>query len=184
MLVADVNDEHGVGQAAHVLDTRQALVELLQLAGHGQGLALGQAVKTAVLLHGLNVPQTLDRLLDGLEIGQHSARPAPVDPRHTAAHGFLADRLLRGLLGADEKDRALAGGELADEIDGLVEQRHRLLEVDNVDFIAFPEDVGAHLGMPETGLVAEMHTGLQHLAHGNFCHSIDSRSGLSLHLPR
>jgi hypothetical protein len=36
-----------------------------------------------------------------------------------------------------------------------------------MDLVAVAEDVRGHLGVPETGLVAEMNSGLQHLAHGS-----------------
>jgi hypothetical protein len=42
-----------------------------------------------------------------------------------------------------------------------------LFEVDDVDLVAMAEDERGHLGVPETGLVAEMNAGLQHLAHGS-----------------
>ena len=34
-----------------------------------------------------------------------------------------------------------------------------------MDFAAGPKDLLRHLGIPETGLMAEMNTGLQHLTH-------------------
>jgi hypothetical protein len=40
-----------------------------------------------------------------------------------------------------------------------------------VDLVAMTEDVGSHLGVPEAGLVAEMDTRLQHLAHGRHVYS-------------
>jgi hypothetical protein len=36
-----------------------------------------------------------------------------------------------------------------------------------MNFVAMAEDIRGHLGIPETGLVAEVNTGLQHLAHGS-----------------
>jgi methionyl aminopeptidase len=55
----------------------------------------------------------------------------------------------------------------------LAQESHRLLvldqglfEVDDVDLVAMAEDEGSHLGVPETGLVTEMDTRLQHLTHG------------------
>ena len=42
-----------------------------------------------------------------------------VDVEHPAALGFLADRVLRLLLGADEEDRAATGDELTDVAVGV-----------------------------------------------------------------
>jgi hypothetical protein len=36
-----------------------------------------------------------------------------------------------------------------------------------VNFVAVTEDEGGHLGVPEASLVAKVHTGFQHFAHGN-----------------
>ena len=45
-----------------------------------------------------------------------------------------------------------------------------LLQVDDVDAVAVGEDEATHLRVPTTGLVAEVDTGIEKLAHGNDCH--------------
>ena len=40
----------------------------------------------------------------------------------------------------------------------LLQQHQALREIDDVDAVAFPEDVALHLGVPPLGLVAEMQT--------------------------
>jgi hypothetical protein len=47
-----------------------------------------------------------------------------------------------------------------------------LLEIDDVDLVALAKNEGRHLGVPETGLVAEMHARFQHFTHGDVRHSI------------
>ena len=47
----------------------------------------------------------------------------------------------------------------------LIEQAHRLLQIDDVDPGALAEDEAAHLRVPPAGLVAEVHAGLEQLAH-------------------
>jgi hypothetical protein len=42
------------------------------------------------------------------------------------------------------------------------------LEIDDVNPVALTEDVFLHLGIPAAGLVAEVHSGLQQLLHGDF----------------
>src|SRR5207248_1845459 len=46
----------------------------------------------------------------------------------------------------------------------LLEERLRLEQVDDVDAVALAEDEAAHLRVPATRLVAEVHAGLQQLA--------------------
>jgi hypothetical protein len=70
-------------------------------------------------------------------------------------------------LGADHQDRAAAGRQLAHELHRVVEERLRLLEVDDVDLVAMAVDVRGHLGVPEARLVAEMDTRFQHFTHGD-----------------
>jgi hypothetical protein len=59
------------------------------------------------------------------------------------------------------------GRQLAHELHRVVEERLRLLEVDDVDLVAMAVDVRGHLGVPEAGLVSEMDTGFQHFTHGD-----------------
>ena len=48
---------------------------------------------------------------------------------------------------------------------GLLQERQGLLQVDDVDAAALGEEKAAHLGVPAPSLVAEVHPGLQELAH-------------------
>ncbi len=90
-----------------------------------------------------------------------------VHVRHADALRLLGDRVLGLLLRADEEDGASALGDVAHERVRLLDQVERLLQVDDVDAAALGEDVAAHLGVPAPCLVAEMHSGLQELAHGD-----------------
>src|SRR5690606_37493928 len=42
--------------------------------------------------------------------------------------------------------------------------------IDDVDSVAFAEDVLGHLRVPEAGLMSEMNARLQHLSHGHAGH--------------
>ena len=89
-----------------------------------------------------------------------------------ATLGGLRDRA-RGLpLGADEEDAPAPGSHVAQRDQRLVEQRHGLLQIDDVNAVARAEQVGAHLRVPTPGLVSEMHAGFEKLAHGELwqCH--------------
>jgi hypothetical protein len=56
---------------------------------------------------------------------------------------------------------------LAHELQRILEERLRLLEVDDVDLVAMAVDVRGHLRVPEAGLVSEMDPGFQHFTHGD-----------------
>src|ERR1700730_18447861 len=118
----------------------------------------------------LELFQALDRLPDGLEVGQHPAQPAVVHVIHSAAIGLLAHDVLGLLLGADEKHRAALGGEVAHEVVSVAEHPDGLLKVENVNVVAGAEDVRFHLRVPAAGLVAEVNSGLQKLFHADFGH--------------
>ena len=83
---------------------------------------------------------------------------------------MLGDGVLRLLFCADEQDRPVALGDVAREGMRLVEQLRGLLQVDDVDAAALRENEAAHLGVPATRLVAEMNSGLQQVAHGDYGH--------------
>jgi hypothetical protein len=79
----------------------------------------------------------------------------------------MPQRFLGLLLGAHEEDRVAVGHGVDDELVRAVEQLDRVLQVDDVDAVARAEDERTHLRVPALGLVAEVHTGLQQLTHGD-----------------
>ncbi len=174
LLVTHVDHEHGVGQAFHVLDAAQTLLQLRALTRQTQRLFLVEALDGAALEHGLQLLEALDGLADRLEVGQHASEPAMVDKGHATAHRLFANGFAGGALGADEEHLAAVGRQGAHEIDGILVERQRLFEIDDVNLVTVPEDKGTHLGVPVTGLVTEMNTGLQHLTHGNFAQCLAS----------
>jgi len=175
--VPDVDDEDRVREVLHVLDAAEAALELVHLPAQADHLLLAEALEGAVLGHGLQLAQALDGLPDGAEVGQHPAQPAVVDVGHPAAARLLADDLARGALGAHEQHDAPVRRQAAGIAHGLLEQRQRLLQVDDVDTAPLAVDVGGHLRVPVAGLVAEVRAGLQELAHGDLGHVGSSRSG-------
>ncbi|MPM90216.1 hypothetical protein SDC9_137334 [bioreactor metagenome] len=167
LVITDVDDKQCIGQTAHILDAADRLLQLFHFTTGGQRFALGQTLDGTIFNHGFHFFQALDRLLDGLEVGQHAAEPALVNVRHAGATRFFGEDLASLTLGADKQDIAAIGGQLAHEVHGFVVLHHRLFEIDDVDFVAMTEDVRGHTRIPETGLVAEVNTGFQHFAHGN-----------------
>ena len=65
-----------------------------------------------------------------------------------------------------------AGAQGLTKKERLMEQRHRLGEVDNVDRVSRSVDIARHLRVPAMRLVAEMRARLEQLAHGEIrqCH--------------
>jgi hypothetical protein len=145
---------------------RRAKAELVELAGQLQHFLLGQpgGVARELLLEAL---EALDRLGDGLPVGQHAAEPAVVDEVLAALARGLGDRLLRLALGADEQHLAARADGRRDEVERAREQRHGLRQVDDVHAVARAEDVRLHPRVPAVGLVAEVRAGLDQLVHGD-----------------
>ena len=113
-----------------------------------------------------------DPVGDRAPVREQAAEPAVGDVRHADARRLADDRVLRLLLRADEEDRAAALGDVPREVVRLLQQRLRLLEVDDVDAAALGEDEALHLRVPAARLVAEVHSGLQQLLHGDDCHGL------------
>ena len=166
----EVDDEHRVGRALHVLDAAEVGAQLGQVRLGGQPLAGRQQRQLALVLVALEVVQALDALADGLEVRQQATEPAVVDVRHAGRLGAVLDRVTGLLLRADEEDDAAAVGQCGGELLGILEQRLRLQEVDDVDAAALAVDEAAHLRVPASRLVAEVDAGLQELAELDLGH--------------
>ena len=166
----EVDHEYRVRQTLHVLDPAEVGPELLQVGQGGHALARGQQLELALGLVALEVVQTLDPQRDGLEVRQQAAEPAVVHERHVRRFGVLADRVPSLLLGAHEQHGAAAPGHLRGEVLRVLQERLGLEEVDDVVAVALAEDEAAHLGVPATGLVAEMDAGLQQLFDTDLSH--------------
>ena len=170
VLLLGVQDEDAVGALGHVADAAQVLLQLLELARQQQRFLLRHGLELASGAHALVLLHLGDALGDGLEVGEHATEPTLVDVVHAALLGVAAHGILRLLLGADEEDRAALGGQVANEVVCGFDARHRLVEVDDVDAVALTEDETLHLRVPPTGLVPEVDTGFQHLAHRDDSH--------------
>src|SRR5690606_30491015 len=173
VLVPAVDDEHRVRRAGHVLDAAEAALELLALAIEVEQLLLRELLAARVVgERRLELLQALDGAAHGTPVGEHAPEPAVRHVRTAGALRLLGHDLLGLALGADEQNGAAVGRQAPQVRHGLLEQRQGLFQIDDVDLVALAEDVRAHLGVPEAGLVAEMHAGLQHLAHGDVRHCL------------
>ncbi|RMO66854.1 hypothetical protein ALQ39_100841 [Pseudomonas amygdali pv. eriobotryae] len=169
-LVINVDNEQCVWQTAHILDTTQAAIQFFQITGAHQGFFLGQLGESTVFGLHFQLAQTLDRLTNGLEVGQHATQPAMVDVRRTATCCFFSNDFASGTLGADEQNLVFARSQALNESQGFVEHRQGFFKVDDVNLVTRAENVLTHFRVPVTGLVTEVHTGLQHIAHIDLGH--------------
>ena len=174
LLLERVDHHQDVGLAAHVLDAAQRPLQLVAVAGQHQQFLLGQAGRVAVqpVLH---LAQALDRLGDGLPVGQHAAQPAVVDVVLAAALGRVGDLVGGSALGADEQHAAAGRRHVADRLHGLVQHRNGLLQIDDVNAVAHAEEERSHLRIPAAGVVTKMHASFQELTHGEMRHRHEKR---------
>src|SRR5208337_1828548 len=90
-----------------------------------------------------------------------------VDVVHGAAGGFLGYGLLRLTLRAHKQHRLPLARKIGKELGRLLKELQCLLQVDDVDPVAFPVDVLLHLRVPAARLVAEVNSSLQEFLHRN-----------------
>jgi hypothetical protein len=80
-------------------------------------------------------------------------------------------------LGADEKNVIAAQDHFAHQLLRELELPKSLLQIDDVDAIAFGEDEAPHLGIPATRLVSKVDTRLQQLIEIRLRHAPAFLSG-------
>src|SRR5947207_2097382 len=141
---------------------------------------LREQLITAIRGHFIEFLQPLHRFLDRHPVGEESAQPALVHIEHSAALRFFSDGVLRLPLGAYEEDCFAGGGDVLYEFRRLFEHLEGLLQVNNVDTVALPEDVLLHPRVPTFRLMPEVNTCFEQLLHSDVS---QSTSSLSLHPP-
>src|SRR5262249_29718914 len=138
-----------------------------------QSLFLGQLLETPVGPHGFDIFQSLDRLLDGLEISQEPAQPAVIHKILPAPLRLFFDCVLSLTLRANEQECPPIERLLCYELYSLFEQPLGLLQIDDVNAISLAEDILLHLRVPSPDLVPEMHTSLKQFLH-RYCSQCSS----------
>ena len=173
VLLVGVNDPQSGGHLVHLGDTTEDALELGALAGQHKDFLLG-ATLVAVLsgIHCLEFLHAVKSLRNGLEVGQHATQPAVVDVRHLTALSFGLYCFLSLLLGAYEEDGAAVSDGLLDKLVSLIDVGQSLLEVNDVNAVTVGQDEALHLGVPAAGLVSEVDTCVEKLAHGHNCHGM------------
>ena len=91
-----------------------------------------------------------------------------IDVEHSAAPSFFGNCLLGLALGAYKQNDTPLARQLADKTARVAEHLEGLLQIDDMNSIAFAEDILLHLRVPTAGLVAEVNAGLQQLLHCDF----------------
>ena len=79
-----------------------------------------------------------------------------VDKILGAPFGGPSHRLLRLTFGADKKHAPAARDGVAHREQRLVQQRHRLSQIHDMNVVADPENIRGHLRIPPLGAVTEM----------------------------
>ena len=151
-----IDDENSSRQSLHVFDTAQVLFQLFQFPLHEDNFLLRILVGGAFFKHLFQFFQTVDTGLDGAEIGEHAAQPAFVHVELVAAGSFFLHGILGLLLGAYKENRFALSCHITDESISFFHLLHGLLQIDDVDTVAFGENEPSHLRVPATGLMTEM----------------------------
>ena len=89
----------------------------------------------------LELTQTLNRPGNGFPVGQHAAKPAVIDEILAGPGGRFGDGFGGLPLGADEQHPASPRDGVAHRLQGAVQQRHGLLQVEDVNIVSHTEDV-------------------------------------------
>ncbi len=110
--------------------------------------------------------QTLNGVGNSAPIGQHTAKPTVIDVILAATTGVFGDRPGSPALGADKENTATACSDISDLGKGPIEHRHGLLKIENMNPVAGAKNIRRHLGVPATGVMAEMNASFEELTHG------------------
>jgi len=140
-----------------------------------QGFFFGDALKITAIAHPFQAFQLVDALANGAPVGEHTTQPAMGYVWHAAAHRFHLDGFLRLAFGAYEQHRSVVGNGVSHQAIGLFQGFDRFLQVNDVDTVAFGEDVGLHGGVPLVSAVPKVHAAFQkrfHRYNGHVSHSL------------
>ena len=170
MLLLRIYYEDRIRNTLHFLDTAQVLLQTIPFLLQVDDFLLRKNIESTVLRHTLDLFESLDTGLDGLEVGEHTTKPSLIYIVHTATLCFALDRFLSLLLCTNEKYGTALCCDIRDRIVSVVHHTYGLLQVDDVDTVTFCEDVRCHLRVPASGLMSEMNTGFQQLLHRNYAH--------------
>jgi hypothetical protein len=182
---AGINNKQSGRQFFHVFDAAQVFVQFFHLMTQAQNFFFRQHIKRPVFFHLFQLTQTGNSFLNRFEVGHHAAQPTLIHVELVAADRFFTHRFLCLFFRADKQNITAILCRFTDEIVGFIYLFNGFLQVDDVDAVAFGEDVLRHFGIPAAGLMTEVHAGFQQLFHRNnthfyiaSCFFLRSRSGI------
>ncbi len=152
-----VENEHRVGCLGEAANAAQVALELGEFALDHEGFLLRHCLKFARVAHALVFLHLVDALLNCLEVGEHATEPTLVDIGHAGSLGVFANRVLGLALGTNEQNRATVCGEIAHIGVCVLDALEGLLQIDDVDAVAFAVNEPLHLWVPAAGLMPEVH---------------------------
>ena len=165
MLLAGINYKHNSGQLIHIAYAAEVVDKLFLFLIELGLLLFGQQSHLAAVFHLLQRVKACNTGKDGLEIGEHAARPALIYIEHAAAERLLLYGFLR-LLFSTYKQHALSFAyRFAHKIIGLFYFLYRFLKIYNIDPVALGKNIRGHLGIPSAGLMSEMDACFQQALH-------------------
>lgn len=109
--------------------------------------------------------EPFDTGLDGLEVGQHTAEPSFVDIEHASTGGFFLDCALGLFLRSNEENLTALGHQFTQEVVAFFYFLDGLLQVNDIDSVAFREDVRSHLRVPAASPMTEVYACFKKLFH-------------------
>src|ERR1017187_9276807 len=92
--------------------------------------------------------------------------------RSSLMTSFFRNRILRLALGPDKQHQLARRRQLSNELRRLFEHLQRLLQIDDVNAVAFAEDIFLHLRIPALRLVTEVDASLEQFLHGDVCQCV------------
>ena len=165
-----IDHEEQIRQPVHLTDAPQPLVQAIDLSLFEQGFLLRQVFEFAGIPAPLERFEFLDTAVDRAPICERPPQPAHVHIGHATALSLAFDGLLRLALRADKEHHAIVGNRVAHEGIGRFQGLECALQIDDVNAVAFGEDVGFHQWVPLAGSMAEVDPGLEQFLHADNGH--------------
>ena len=170
LLLLRIYNEDRVRKNLHLLDATDVSLKLLPLLLDQRNFLLRKNVEGAILCHLLDLLQTLDTSLDGLEVCKHTAEPSLVYVELTTTKSLCLYSILCLLLGTYEKNSTTVLYDLYHRVVGIVYHLYGLLKIDDVDTVTLCVDVRSHLRVPSSCLMTKVYASLKELLHSNCTH--------------
>ena len=141
---------------------------MLHFAVQARAFFFRELLHATVFGHGFQQFQALDGFLERCPVGQRAAQPAVIYKKSAAALGLFGDCFLGLTLGAHKQNASALRGDVSNEAAGFAKHFESFLKVNDVDAVAFPENIFLHFRVPAACLVTEVDSGLQQFFHRNF----------------